>query len=255
MSMSPRLLRPRNAFGPLSFAGLQLWLDASDASTMTLNGATVSEWRSKAGNITLTQSTASAQPTLTSNYYRSRSALTFDGGDVLYAASAPIAIAPCTSFLVIDESSAVSFAGALVGTPSSGNDFDSTGGFITTARDTGNVVLRGSNVNAAASNAMSATSGNLGASAYGKKIIAAVVTSSTAFVRVDGVSGSTDSSHTASGNSSGTLVGGRYLSGAVSASFRFNGKVCEILHYSQSLSTTQVSQLEKWLSVKWGGSL
>lgn len=65
MSMSPRLLRPRDSFGPRNIAGLQLWLDASDSSTMTMNGTTVSEWRSKAGTIALTQSTASAQPTLT----------------------------------------------------------------------------------------------------------------------------------------------------------------------------------------------
>lgn len=255
MSMSPRLLRPRNAFGPKSFAGLQLWLDGSDSATMTLNGTTVSEWRSKAGSIAVSQSTASAQPTLTSNYYGTRSALTFDGGDVLYSASAPLAVAPCTSFMVLDETTTVSFAGCLVGTPSSGNDFDATNGFITTVRDTGNVALRGSNVNAAAGVAMSASSGSLGASAYGKKLLTAVVTSSTAQVRVNAVAGTADSAHTASGSSVGTLIGGRYLSGAVSASFRFNGKMCEMLHYSQALSTAQIAQLEKWLASRWGITL
>lgn len=255
MAMSARLLRPRNAFSPRSISGLQLWLDGGDSSTMTLNGTTVSEWRSKAGSIAVSQPTASAQPTLTANYVGTRSALTFDGGDVLYSASAPLAIAPCTSFIVLDETTAVNFAGALVGSPSSGDDFGSTAAFITTARDTGNVIIRASNVGASAATALNASSGSLGASAYGRRLVSVVVNPSTATVRVGGVAGTSDSAHTASGSSAGTLIGGRYLSGAVSASFRFNGKICEILHYSQALSTSQISQLEKWLAARWGITL
>lgn len=259
MPMSPRLLRPLAGFNPRQFAGLQLWLDASDQSTITLNGTTVSEWRSKVGGIALTQATAAAQPTLTANYVNGRSALTFDGGDVLHNASAPLAIAPCSSFLVVDETTAVSFAGLLVGSPASGSDFSSTGGFITTARDTGNAVgnsiLRGSDVGAAASAALVANSQSLGASAYGRRLVAIRASASTASVRVGGVGGQDDNAHTASGNSSGTLVGGRFLSGAVSASFRFNGRICEILHYSQELSLAQTQAMEKWLANRWGITL
>lgn len=255
MAMNPKLLRPMaSGFNPKSIAGLQLWLDASDSSTMTLNGSTVSEWRSKAGTIAVSQGTAAAQPTLTASYYGSRSALTFDGGDVLYSASAALAIAPCTTFVVHDETTAVSFAGLLGGTPSSGDDFNQAGAFITSARDTGNVIFRGCNTGATANTALTASSGSQGATAYGRKIVSAVVAASTAFVRVNGVAGSTDT-HAASGNSSGTIVGGRFVGGVVSASFRFNGKICEILHYSQALSDAQVSLVEKWLGQRWGVSL
>ena len=45
-----------------------LWLDADDASTITLNGANVSQWADKSGNDRhVAQSTASAQPTLASD--------------------------------------------------------------------------------------------------------------------------------------------------------------------------------------------
>ncbi|MFM6579432.1 MAG: hypothetical protein ACKPIX_07645 [Dolichospermum sp.] len=45
-----------------------LWLDAADASTITLNGSTVSQWNDKSGNGRhVSQSTAARQPTLIGN--------------------------------------------------------------------------------------------------------------------------------------------------------------------------------------------
>jgi hypothetical protein len=157
---------------------------------------------------------------------------------------------------VIDEASAVSFAGTLVGTPATGDDFGSTSAFVTTVHDNGGVfVTRGSNVGAAAGTALVASSTNLGAAAYGKRILAVNCSSSTAQVRVNAVAGTADSSHTASGSSAGVLIGGRFISSSVSASFRFNGKICEVLHYSSALSAAEVSALEKWLAARWGVSL
>lgn len=65
MPMSPRLLRPRaSGITPLQVPGLQLWLDGSDSSTITLNSNTVSEWRDKRSNGTrlASQPTAANQP-------------------------------------------------------------------------------------------------------------------------------------------------------------------------------------------------
>jgi hypothetical protein len=255
MGMSPRTLRPGGAFTPKSIAGLQLWLDASDQSTMTLNGTTVSEWRSKVSSIAVSQTaSALAQPTLTANYVGSRSALTFDGGDVLYSASAPLAIAPCTSFIVYAESAVVSFAGILGGTPATGNDFSDVGGFITSARESGNLTLRAARTGQPAATEMAASSTSQGASAYGRKLLTAVVDASSATVRMNGVAGTADS-HAVTGSSSGAIVGGRFVGGAVSASFRLNGVVCEILHYSTALTASQVSVVEKWLALRWGVTL
>lgn len=256
MPMNPRLLRPlQTGFSPQKIAGLQLWLDGSDSSTITLNGTTVSEWRSKVGSIAVAQATAAAQPTLTANYVNGRSALTFDGGDVLFASSAPLAIAPCTSFLVFDETTVVNFGGVLVGTPAAGDDFGSTTAFITSSRDTGNVIVRASNVGAAAGIALSASSASQGAAAYGRKLVSTAVGGSTAFLRVNAVQGATDTAHTASGSSAGTLIGGRFVGSAVSASFRFNGRICEVLHYSQELSLAQIQTVERWLAQRWGITL
>ena len=88
MAISPRLLRPRaSGFSPKSIAGLSLWLDASDASTITLNGATaVSEWRDKSANkFAVSQATANNQPAL-SGTIRGRPCIEFDGvNDYLFS--------------------------------------------------------------------------------------------------------------------------------------------------------------------------
>ena len=59
-----------------------LWLDANDASTITLNGSTVSEWRDKSGNARhASQGTAANQPTYTATGLNGKPVLTFDGND------------------------------------------------------------------------------------------------------------------------------------------------------------------------------
>jgi hypothetical protein len=64
MGMNPRLLRPTpTGFDPRRIANLTGWWDATDASTITLNGTTVSQWRDKSGgNRHMAQDTAADQP-------------------------------------------------------------------------------------------------------------------------------------------------------------------------------------------------
>jgi hypothetical protein len=69
----PKLWRPTE----ISTA---LWLDAEDASTITLNGSTVSQWNDKSGNgRNATQATAAAQPTYVASSIGGKPALVFDG--------------------------------------------------------------------------------------------------------------------------------------------------------------------------------
>ena len=71
-------------------AGLQLWLDADDSDTITLNGSTVSQWNDKSGNdYHVSQGTASNQPTYTASALNSKSVVRFDGaGDRLFNTTA-----------------------------------------------------------------------------------------------------------------------------------------------------------------------
>lgn len=57
-----------------------LWLDAADASTITLNGSTVSQWNDKSGNgRNATQATAANQPTYNPTGFSGKPSLVFDG--------------------------------------------------------------------------------------------------------------------------------------------------------------------------------
>ena len=89
MAMNPRLLRPRaSGFNPKSISGLSLWLDASDASTITLNGSNVSEWRDKSGGSpNASQATAASQPAYTSSAINGRPAVDFNSTRALTFAS------------------------------------------------------------------------------------------------------------------------------------------------------------------------
>jgi len=61
---------------------LALWLDADDASTITLNGTTVSQWNDKSGNARhASQATAANQPTYTTSGLNGKPVISFDGLD------------------------------------------------------------------------------------------------------------------------------------------------------------------------------
>lgn len=80
MPMNPRLLRPRaSGFNPKSLPGFVYWLDASQASTITVSTG-VSEWRDAGGSsIKATQGTTAAQPAYQSAVQNGRNAVYFDG--------------------------------------------------------------------------------------------------------------------------------------------------------------------------------
>ena len=59
-----------------------LWLDAGDASTITLNSTTVSQWNDKSGNSrNATQGSSVQQPTYTSNSQNGYGIISFDGSN------------------------------------------------------------------------------------------------------------------------------------------------------------------------------
>ena len=71
-------------WSPLSLPSCSLWLDADDASSITLNGSTVSQWNNKANHLTTglfnyVQSNSSYQPTYVTGALNSRALVRFDG--------------------------------------------------------------------------------------------------------------------------------------------------------------------------------
>lgn len=74
-------------FSPLSLQPA-IWLDASDAATITSSSGAVSQWNDKSGNGRhVSQATSTAQPTTGTNTQNGLNVITFDGGDWLKTAS------------------------------------------------------------------------------------------------------------------------------------------------------------------------
>lgn len=243
MAMNPRLLRPRagGAFTPKSIAGLALWLDGSDSTTMTLNGSTVSEWRDKSGNLRhATQATAASQPTFAANHRNGLSALTWDGARHMTVASFPVT----DHFYGI---AVASFASGNRGVFARGaaNDWNSLwyDGANAIARTQGNVdstrpistntfytlAFRGSNTIGGSSN--------------------------TSLLRVNGVAGATATNSIFVGippANRGLTIGG--LSASL---FRMSGAICELLYYQSTsqASDSVLSMLERYAARKWGVSV
>lgn len=89
MSMSPKLLRPRaTGFNPKSISGLAAWYDASVASSITLNGSTVSQWADLSGNgRNQSQATAASQPTYNATGLNGKGTLTTTGTQWMQASA------------------------------------------------------------------------------------------------------------------------------------------------------------------------
>ena len=69
---------------------LKLWLDADDASTITLNSNTVSQWSDKSGNENhAVQSIASAQPTYGTRFVNGKNSVSFSNGIYLESGFTP----------------------------------------------------------------------------------------------------------------------------------------------------------------------
>lgn len=256
MPMNPRLLRPTPAgFDLRRLSGLVQWYDAADQSTMTLNGSTVREWRSKVNSVAVSQGTAGAQPTLTQNYYNGRSALTFDGGDFLSNDTLSIQLNGFTGAVVFDETTRVSFAGLLTGIPPSGSDSTQAGGFRWSVHEGTN---RPTELLALVTNTLDLRGPLVSeTTALGKNVAVATVAPSvggfgSGFMRLNGSAGAEDTLYGALTSTTGTLIGGRYQAGAVSGSFRFNGRILEVAIWNRVLTATEIQTFHQYVNRKWG---
>ena len=232
MAMSPRLLRPRaTGFNPKSIAGLAWWLDASDGSTVTLNGSAVSAWGDKSGNSrNVLQATSNNQPSY-SNSQNGKQVITFDGVNDRLSASAAfslgtsgytfMAVAFHTSgFQVLAEGGSLN--PYFSSDPNGGvRGFRHWDGFSEV--DTG---------------AGAYTSGTWFVLEY-------VISSASRIIAVNGsvrVSGA-GTSRSASLQTIGSTTTGGFL---------WDGRVAEVLVYSSALASTQRSAARKYLGSKWG---
>lgn len=108
-AMSPRLLRPiASGFSPAKLSGLELWLDASKTSTITLNGGNVSEWRDVRPGATylLSNGSAGQQPPFVASSKNGLPGINFGVSRTLNTPTTPVAFnfsQPTTYFMVFQS--------------------------------------------------------------------------------------------------------------------------------------------------------
>ena len=97
---------------PTQISGCQLWFDAADQTTITLNGSTVASWNDKSGNgYSVAQSTASYQPTYTTNLLNGLPGIQLSGTRYLYQFGSNVSLfassAATTVFMVAKNGSTI----------------------------------------------------------------------------------------------------------------------------------------------------
>ena len=240
MAMSPRLLRPRaTGFNPRSISGLAAWYDASAASSITLNGSTVSQWADLSGNgRNQSQATAASQPTYNATGLNGKGTLTTTGTQWMQA-SAFASSSAATIFLVWKIASAA-------GTPyifqrGTVNDVHS---FLMNPGTDQLQARRG------ASNQGTATVSGLGTTDIWR--VGTLVFSTTLSRIYNGNSVGTDNTATVSAPTGNKVLTLFALDSATRAG---HPGIAEFLYYSSQLDDTQQSAVRTYLGKKWGITL
>lgn len=233
-AMSPRLLRPRaTGFNPKQIAGLQLWLDASDLSSIS-TGTGVSEWRDKsATGSKWVQATANNQPATGTQTINGRNVLVFDGTNDGLSCVTPLSTSLPLSLFLVQRIVATRTYGMSYTSGTTPGHFD-----IRQNNNTG-----GLEIVASSGTVVSQSTDRTGLD----DIICWIVPSS---------SNSTlfrNGSSVTLGNATlkPVLTGTHYI-GQRSDGFNFNGYIAEVVAYSAELSTRERESVESYLGKKWG---
>jgi len=240
--MSPRLLRPRQTgFSPRNIAGLALWLDAADTSTITVDQG-AKEWRDKsvAGSTKkFIQDTGNNQPATGTETMNGLNVLRFDGSNDQMTATDPFLTGtgnglPVSFFIVQRIIAATNF----------GMTYTTGGGFeFRQNASTGAMQVNSD----AVTTVHTFTGSSVGVDQLVTLILPSGVTNNLFYERgtLQSLSGSaqakpnlTTSTHT---------IGRR-----TGANLPANVRVAEIIAYQAQLSDAQRQAVERHLGKKWG---
>ena len=218
------------------------WWDASDSTTITLNGSTVSQMNDKSGNArNLVQATAALQPTFTTNGLNGLSTLTFASTGNVMTTSANFPLtgnATFSVFYVYRKTTATNGTLFGWGTTSAAlgafgfYDDNTFAGFAYAGANTYFVSVPSNNV----WNLMSYT-----------KAAGAINTTSTSFLN------GTDNTVAGSSTSTPNILSNLFALGRwADFSAAFIGNIAEMIITSTTATTAERQQVEGYLAWKWG---
>ena len=238
-AMNPRLLRPTaSGFNPKSIAGLSLWLDAADSSTITISTG-VSVWADKSGNgRNAAQATGSKQPAYTSTI-NGKNVVTFQGTDDTMQIGANAAFNANSQTIIIVAKQASSANQSLWYKA----DSNSAVGVIMRYRVGGDFWLYQKN-DSGGETLRNFPNSNLVANVYSVVLQPA---NQDGFVNGAVATLGTATVATAYDNNSGPWLGSRRDVGEYLA-----GDIAEVLHWNRALSASERSKVERYLGRKWG---
>lgn len=241
---TPSLALSVGTITPTQISGLSFWLDATDASTITLSsGSNISQWRDKSSNAFT--GTAINSPTYVSNSMNGFVAVNFNGttqyvdfGNVLNIGTSQIYV-----FVVAKYDTTAS--GALVAKSS----FRGLAGRWALWRDTGNMIWLIDTSGSGANTTFADTNTNT-------RILTATWNRSATAILENGTQrGTVSLSTTVNMSNTDPLYVGAYQNSTGTgplAGYYFTGKVGEVLVYLGSLTTVERQQVENYLAQKWG---
>ena len=225
------------AFSPTSVESLALWLDGTDPAgtgTAPSAGATVSTWVDK--STSAKNATAGGTPT-----YVSGGGINFNGSSWFSNTSFSQNLSQRSIFIVMQETTRTAVGGVfpLIPTPSSGNDYDSTG--LSVETQNGLRFYNGAGYQSDIGNASL-----LVKAVYNDNMN---VRAGTGFI--NGNAATTVTASYTGGTSSGYGIGARWL-GGINLTYSLRGVIFEIMYFNSPLGTTDRRNIEGYLAQKWG---
>ncbi len=235
-------------FDPRSLAGCVAWWDASDSTTITLNGGNVSEWRDKSANrFHLTQSTAANQPQYSATI-NGRNTITYFANSTHRLINTSLTVPTPTVFAVWRVRSNYSIAGNRAPVVF---DTHSTGGgrCVLFFLENSSSIVAFSRGEAGAG--FASATGVFGATL----VSAAESRAGVGSLWVNGLNRTT-AIQTGQNGFLGISVGNlRGNPSPLVTGYNFDGQICELIVYSSALPVTQRRAVERWLGSRWGANV
>ena len=250
-----------SVFTPDTISGLQLWLDASDTSTLydataggslvTTDGAAVARWQDKSGNNRhFTQTTANARPLLKTSIKNGKNVIRFDGtNDTLGLSNATLTnnISAVTMFAVFRSTRSLSptvYQTAIQQSIGTNNTATRAAIYATDTTEVGGRRLDSNSYQFVKANTLSTNEWVIAGSIHNYQ--AATLTAFKNGSGTSRVGGFQTSGNTSATNSQLVAVGG-----STGVTEWLNGEIAEVITYNSALTTTQRQAVETYLNSKW----
>ena len=261
MPMNHRLLVPRaSGFNPRSIANLSLWLDAADASTVTISTG-VSQWNDKSGNgKNATQAIGNNQPAYVTGARNGRNVCRMDGSNDSFTV-ASIELDATISVFVAASFDVTGSAGNATGNLfiEHGTTATTVNGMYVSGQSSAPMTLNRTDA-PAIKRAQVGTTSWLGTGwALPEFRFRAGATAITAFdYWKNGVLQSTGTELTSGGFNTGTITDNRpvtaglFIGARNQTSVFSDGDWGEILIYNRALTDAEHLAVRRYLAAKWG---